>query len=406
MKNQQDKQFKESYLESVVCTSCEKHYSPTQKLGLCPACNKVLFAQYDLENAQETLSRKTSNRSYNIWRYFEIMPVFNPKFRYTLGEGWTPLLNLRNAGKQFGLKNLHLKEEGYNPTGTFKSRGLCTAVSKGAELGIRDFVIPTAGNAGAALAAYAACSGTQAHVFMPEDTPFFIQSEVIALGGELTLVPGLITDASTQVQIAMERQGWFDVSTLKEPYRVEGKKTMGIELLEQLKWQVPDVIIYPTGGGTGIVGMWKVFTELEILGIIGSERPRMVTVQSSTCAPIVKAFNEKKKQAEFWENAKTFAPGLRVPAATGDYLILKALYESRGTALAVDDSEIILAMKDLAKLEGIMQAPEGASTYAGVQLLVEAGNIDSSEVVILFGTGSGFIYPTLWKDIFLKQKRV
>ncbi|UCE14366.1 MAG: threonine synthase [Candidatus Heimdallarchaeota archaeon] len=406
MKDQKEEYSNESYLESVICTSCNKHYSPTQKLGLCPACNKVLFAQYNLERAQESFSRNTSNRSYDIWRFLEIMPVVNPKFRYTLGEGWTPILNLRNAGEHSGLKNLHLKEEGYNPTGTFKSRGLCAAVSKGIELGIHDFVIPTAGNAGAALAAYAACTGTKAHVFMPDDTPSFLQSEVIALGGELTLIPGLITDAAAQVQIAIENQGWFDVSTLKEPYRVEGKKTMGLELLEQFNWQVPDVIVYPTGGGTGIVGMWKAFTELEELGIIGSERPRMVTVQSSTCAPIVRAFEKGRKTAEFWKNAKTFAPGLRVPAAIGDYLILNALYESKGTAVVVDDSEIILAIKELAKLEGIMQAPEGASTYAGVRKLVESGEIDSSELVILFGTGSGFIYPSLWKDIFLEQNNI
>ncbi len=399
MVNQKNSDNIGSCLESVVCTSCKKQYDPRERHGLCPSCEKVLFAKYDLEKARENLTPKhiEGNRCFNIWRFYKIMPVIEPRYRYSLGEGWAPLLHLKNVGKKMGLKNLLLKDEGQNPTGTFKSRGLCAAVSKGCELGIQEFVIPTAGNAGAALSAYASCAGVHAHVFMPEDTPSLLKNEVLAMGGDLELVPGLITDAAIICKKAAEENNWFDVSTLKEPYRVEGKKTMAFELVEQLNWNVPDVIIYPTGGGTGIVGMWKAFDELETIGLIGSERPRMVTVQSSSCAPICRAFEEGKKAASFWEDAKTIAPGLRVPAAVGDYLILNALYKSGGTAITVDDSEMLLAMKTLARQEGIMQSPEGAATYSGVQQLKDSGFVDSSESIILFGTGSGLVYPDLWK---------
>ncbi|MFX0171953.1 MAG: threonine synthase [Candidatus Hodarchaeota archaeon] len=387
-----------SFLESLKCTLCNRLHDPTEKHTTCPTCGKVLFPQYNLSKVQEKVSlvENTIERSYNIWRFKEIMPILDSQYHYTLGEGWTPMLTLRNAGKKLGLKNLLLKDEGQNPTGTFKSRGLCTAVSKGLELGIKDFVIPTAGNAGAALAAYAACAGARAHVFMPEDTPKFLQNEVSAMGGDLKLIPGIITDAAQQVKEAVDKMGWFDVSTLKEPYRVEGKKTMGIEVVEQMKWNIPDVIIYPTGGGTGIVGVWKAFNELETLGIIGSERPRMVTVQASGCAPIVKAFREKKKFATYWKDAHTIAPGLRIPQAIGDYLILRALYESKGTAIDINDSEILFAMNFLAKTEGIMLAPEAAATLKGAEKLLDLGFLDPSESIVLFGTGSGLVYPELW----------
>jgi threonine synthase len=386
------------YILKLVCTQCKKEFDPQERHTLCKSCDKVLFSKYDLEKAKETLSKKSIQlrKVHNIWRFHEIMPVNDPKFHFTLGEGGTPFLRLFNSEEHFGLENLFLKDEGQNPTGTFKSRGLCSAISKGIELGIQDYVIPTAGNAGAALSAYTACTGTNAHVFMPEDTPQLLQSSVVNMGGHLELVPGLITDAAEKCKLASKANNWFDVSTLKEPYRVEGKKTMAFEVVEQLDWNLPDVIIYPTGGGTGIVGMWKAFDELESVGLIGSDRPRMVTVQSSGCAPIVKAFRERKKFAPFWENAQTFAPGLRVPAAIGDYLILKALYDSKGTAVEVRDSEILSAMKKLAKTEGIMQSPEGAATYAGLQKLIDSGFISPSESIILFGTGSGLIYPNFW----------
>ncbi len=390
-------QEKTSYLQKLVCTACNQRLNPIDKHRLCPSCGKVLFARYDLEQAKETLSsRNMEKRRFDIWRLSEIMPVYDSKYRYTLGEGWTPLLQLKNAGKQLGLKNLWMKEESLNPTGTFKSRGLCAAVSKATELKIHKFVIPSAGNAGAALAAYAARANVEAHIFMPEDTPQLIVKEVLAMGGNLILVSGLITDAAKQARLAAEHNGLFDVSTLKEPYRVEGKKTMAFEVVEQFNWSVPDVLIYPTGGGTGIVGMWKAFEELEILGIIGPERPRMISVQSSGCAPIVKAFNDGTRTASFWEEANTIAAGLRIPAAVGDYLILSAIRESKGTAIAVDDSEIITAMNSLARKEGIMLAPEAAATFAAVKNLKNQGTIDSSESVVLFGTGSGLLYQDIW----------
>ena len=379
------------------CTSCGDLHNIDSRHRTC-SCGKVLFVDYDLEKAKETLDKESIQfrRRYNIWRLAEIMPVFEEKYRFSLGEGWTPLVKLNNIGDKLNLKNLYLKDESFNPTGSFKSRGLCAAVSRAVELGIRDFVIPTAGNAGAALAAYAAKSKSNAHIFMPEDTPPFIVTETKALGADTHLVKGLITDAG---KIAKEKgleNKWFDVSTLKEPYRAEGKKTMGLELAEQFDWSLPDVIVYPTGGGTGIVGMWKSFNELEELGLIDDKRPKMITVQSSTCAPIVKAFEEGKKHAEFWENAETIAAGLRVPVAIADYLILDALRKSGGTAVAVDDLTIKIAMSQLAKEEGIMLSAEGAATIAALELLLENGSIEEDETVVAFGTGSGLTTPEAW----------
>lgn len=385
-----------SYLENIVCTSCGRKFEPLSKPRLC-SCGKVLYPKYDLEKAKETLTiNNMQGRPYNIWRMYEIMPVYQDNFRFTLGEGWTPLLRLKNLGNKLGLTNLFLKDEGQNPTGTFKSRGLCAAVSKAVELNITNFVIPSAGNAGAALAAYAACASSKSHIFMPKDAPRFIQKEVTAMGGELILVDGLITDAGKLARETAEKYGWFDVSTLKEPYRVEGKKTMGLELAEQFDWQLPDVIIYPTGGGTGIVGMWKAFDEMIKLGMIENEKPKMISVQSTGCAPIIRAFKEGKEYAEFWDNANTFAAGLRVPAAIGDYLILKAIRESNGTAVAVDDSQIKECMFELAKEEGIMLCPEAAATVAAVKNLKNSGFIDADESVVLFGTGSGLTTPDDW----------
>ncbi|MFX0070388.1 MAG: threonine synthase [Candidatus Hermodarchaeota archaeon] len=385
-----------SFLEKLICTSCGKTFDPMEKLRLC-SCGKVLYPQYNIEKAKESLSKnKMEKREYNIWRIYELMPVLQSKYRYTLGEGWTPLLKLKNLGQQLGLLNLFIKDEGQNPTGTFKSRGLCAAVSKAAELNIKDFVIPSAGNAGAALAAYAACAGCKAHIFMPQDAPALIQKEVIAMGGELILVEGLITDAGKLAREAANKNNWFDVSTLKEPFRVEGKKTMGFEIAEQFNWTLPDIIIYPTGGGTGIVGMWKAFNELEELGMIGKERPKMVSVQSTGCAPIVRAYEKGLNHAEFWENAQTVAGGLRVPAAIGDYLILEAIRKSNGTAKAVEDSEIKKSMFDLAKTEGIMLCPEAAATVAVLDSLINSNFIDKSDRIVLFGTGSGLTTPNEW----------
>jgi threonine synthase len=324
------------------------------------------------------------------------MPVKDNKYRITLGEGWTPNVKLNNFGKSLKLNQIYIKDEGQNPTGTFKSRGLCAAVSKALELGVKDFVIPSAGNAGAALSAYTAHAGVKAHVFVPKDTPELIQKEIKHMGAELTLIEGLISDAGRVAKEEGIKNNWFSVSTLKEPYRVEGKKTMGTELAEQFDWTLPDMIIYPTGGGTGIVGMWKAFEEMETLGLIGSERPKMVSVQPSGCQPIVRAFKNGERFATPWENAHSFASGIRVPGAIGDYLILDAIKKSSGTAIAVDDSEIKNAMYSFAKIEGIMVCPEAAATVAATIKLTDEGFIDSNDSVVLFITGSGLTTPNDW----------
>ena len=388
---------KNSSLTHLKCTKCGKEYDSSKVHKLC-TCGKVLFAIYDIEKAKETISFDSiKNRRYDIWRFHEIMPVLEDKNRFTLGEGWTPLVKLPNLGEKLELNCLYVKDEGLNPTGSFKIRGLCAAVSKAYELGVRDFVIPTAGNAGAALAAYAARTQTKAHVFMPKDTPKFIVTEIKSLGANMHLVDGLITDAGKIAKEEAAKHKWFDVSTLKEPYRAEGKKTMGLELAEQFDWELPDVIIYPTGGGTGIIGMWKAFDEIEELGLVTSKRPKMITVQSTGCSPIVKAFHEGKDHAEFWENAETIAAGLRVPVAIADYLILKILRESKGTAVSVDDLTIKISMFQLAREEGIMLSLEAAATIAALDLLKEKGQIKSDEKIVVFGTGSGFTTPEVWE---------
>lgn len=387
-----------SFLESIVCSNCNTKYPINEKLFLCSKCSKCLFPMYDLERAKEFLTKSSiqQRKRKDLWRFHEIMPVFDNKFRFSLGEGNTPLMALSNLGAELHLNNLFLKDEGQNPTGTFKSRGLCSAVSKAVELGVHEFVIPTAGNAGAALSAYCARSNSKAHVFMPRDSPKLIQSEIIRLGADLTLVDGLISDAGKLAKQKSDEFGWYDVSTLKEPYRVEGKKTMGLELFEDFNFSVPDAIIYPTGGGTGIVGIWKAFNELEGLGLIGPERPKMISVQASDCAPIVKAYQNKSQHAEYWNNAQTFASGLRVPSAVGDYLILKAIYGSKGTALAVSDELIKESMFLLAKKEGIMLAPEAAATVAALTELNKQGFFDKDEKIVLLATGSGLTTPDEW----------
>lgn len=389
---------KTSFIINLTCTECGKQFNADEKNGLCTSCGKVLYPKYDLERAKESLSKQKiqQRNTYNIWRLHEIMPVKNDEFQITLGEGWTPLVKLNNFGKKLNLSETYLKDEGQNPTGTFKSRGLCAAVSKGLELGIRDFVMPSAGNAGAALSAYTAHAGARAHVFVPKDTPELIQKEIKHMGAELTLVEGLISDAGRIAKEEGDKNNWFSVSTLKEPYRVEGKKTMGLELAEQLDWTLPDVIIYPTGGGTGIVGMWKAFEEMESLGLIGSERPKMVSVQPTGCQPIVRAFHNGDIYATPWENAQSFASGIRVPGAIGDYLILNAIRDSKGTAVAVDDSEIKEAMYSFSKIEGIMVCPEAAATVAAAEKLKAEGFLDSKDKVILFITGSGLTTPNDW----------
>ena len=322
-----------------------------------------------------------------MWRYAELLPVVDSDHIVSLNESMTPLLPAQRLAASLGLEALWVKDESRLPTGSFKARGLAMAVSRAKELGLTKLAIPSAGNAATALASYAAQAGMEAHIFMPQDVPPFNRNTCQLAGANVTLIDGLITDAGKIVAERKEDEGWFDVSTLKEPYRVEGKKTMGLEIAEQFNWELPDVIVYPTGGGTGIVGMWKVFQELEAIGWIDAKRPRMISVQSSGCAPIVKAWQDGATEAEPWDNAQTTAAGLRVPQAVGDFLILDAIYQSNGAAIAVTDDEIQEAMATLATHEGILACPEGAATVAGLSKLVAAGEIQPDNRVVLFNTG-------------------
>jgi threonine synthase len=320
------------------------------------------------------------------------MPVENPASITTLGEGFTPLAHAMRLGKELGMPSLYIKDEGVNPTGSFKARGLSAAVSMARQLGIRKLTMPSAGNAAGAMSAYAAAAGMEAHVFMPEDAPEANKMECVAYGARLTLVKGFITDAGRASAAAAEEQGLFDVSTLKEPYRVEGKKTMGYEIVEQLNFTVPDVIVYPTGGGTGIVGIWKALDEMEELGWIGPRRPRMVCVQAEGCAPLVTAFKKGEEFASPFPNPRTIAAGLRVPAAVGDFLVLRAVRESGGTALTVTDAEMVDAVRQMAALEGIFAAPEGGATLAALKKLLERRDVERDERVVLLNTGSALKY--------------
>ncbi len=379
-----------SCLAGLRCTSCGEAYPADEIHTTCPACGKVLFAEYDLIRAAQTLTREAlRSRPWTLWRYHELMPVRDPANRLTLGEGGTPLLRAERLGRALGLSRLWLKDESQNPTGSFKARGLAAAVSRAKELGARAVAIPSAGNAAAAMSAYTAHAGLPAYVFMPEDTPAAMPAECRAYGAHVFLVRGLINDCGRVVRAGVERFGWMDVSTLKEPYRAEGKKTMGLELAEQLGWRLPDAIVYPTGGGTGIVGMWKAFDELERLGLISWGRPRMIVVQAEGCAPIVRAFRDGARHAEPWADAHTIAPGIRVPVAIGDYLILDAVRASGGTALAVGDEEMLEGVRLLARLEGLFVSPEAGATVAAARRLRERGELGPGDEVVLFLTGSG-----------------
>jgi threonine synthase len=328
-----------------------------------------------------------------MWRWHEVLPVLEERNQVTLGEGDTALLPLSRLGNSLGLDQLFVKEESSNPTGSFKARGLSAAVSKAKELGIKKVIIPTAGNAGGAMASYAARAGMQSMIYMPKDTPKANIEESRIVGAEVILIDGLISDAAGMAGIKAREEGWFDVSTFKEPYRAEGKKIMGYELAEQFNWELPDVIIYPTGGGTGLVGMWKAFEEMETLGWLkNTKRPRMVSVQAAGCAPVPRAFEKKAMFCDFWTNASTVASGLRVPKSFADHLILKCLYDSNGTAVAVEDEALMSAQKEIAVAEGIFTAPEGAATYAALKDLVAQKWIDPDERIVVFNTGSGLKY--------------
>ncbi len=388
-----------NYLTHLECSMCGKRLEADHLWNLCPDCHKPLLARYDLEKAKGAVSPKEiAKREPNQWRYCELLPVRDNRYSLCLGEGFTPLIRADRLREEMGFERLFIKDEGLNPTGSFKARGLGVAVSRAWELGAKAFSIPSAGNAAGALSAYAALAGIPAHVFMPQDVPHPFVAECRALGAEITLIDGLITDAGRIAAKWLDGSDYFDMSTLKEPYRLEGKKTMGYEIAEQMDWNLPDIIIYPTGGGTGLIGMWKAFDEMEKLGWIGPKRPRMVTVQAEGCAPIVQAFNEKKEFAEPWHGAVTIADGLRVPAAVGDFLILRALRESNGTAIAVTDKELMEATRIIGRTQGLFLCPEAAAPLVAFQHLFRRGWIKNNETVVLFSTGNGVKYSHLWKS--------
>ncbi len=382
-----------SYLSHLECGYCGKIYESNKIWNLCTDCGKPLLARYDIDKCKLNFTKSVlANRPKTLWRYKEMLPVYNEKYILTMGEGFTPLIKAERLSKELNFENLYIKEEGLNPTTSFKARGLCVAISKAHELGVKEVSIPSAGNAAGAMSAYASLAGMRSFVYMPKDVPQPFITECIALGAEVTLIDGLITDCGKAAALDVKKHGRFDVSTLKEPYRIEGKKTMGYEIAEQFNWELPDVIIYPTGGGTGLVGMWKAFDEMENLGWINSKRPRMVSVQSTGCAPIVKAFNDGSEFAEPWKDAATKADGLRVPAAVGDFLILRALRESNGTALSVTDEQMIDAVKLIGRTQGLFVSPEGGATLAAFTELQSSGWIKPNEKVVLFNTGSGHKY--------------
>ncbi|HXZ80265.1 MAG TPA: threonine synthase [Terriglobales bacterium] len=369
------------YLE---CTKCSEKISADRPQTVCPKDGGSLYVRYDLQALKGSFKRESlAGRVASMWRYREVLPDVQP---VTLGEGFTPMLPGR------GTPHVFIKDEGLNPTGSFKARGLCAAVTMAKAYGLKKLAIPSAGNAASALTCYAAAARIKAHIFMPKDVPAANLVECQQYGAEILLVDGLISDCARMVQEGRDTEGWFDVSTLKEPFRVEGKKTMGYEVAEQLDWKLPDAIFYPTGGGVGLIGMWKAFEEMEVLGWIGPERPKMIAVQAAGCAPIPKAWEEKKAVSEFWPDATTVAAGLRVPKAYADYLILDILRKSGGTAVAVSDDEIIRAVKDWASQEGIFAAPEGAASLAAYRKLIASGFLKSTDKVVLFNTGSGLKY--------------
>ncbi|HEY4382779.1 MAG TPA: threonine synthase [Acidobacteriaceae bacterium] len=380
-----------AYLE---CSRCQARLSAQVPQTVCTVCDDqprgALYVRYDLSplrgvERREVVARDAASSPWaGMWRYRSVLPAVEP---VTLGEGWTPMLRSKRHGGAF------LKEEGANPTGTFKARGLALAVTMARHFGLRKLAVPSAGNAAGALAAYAAAAGIEAHIFMPRDVPSANYVEAVAYGANVTLVDGLISDCARMVSERREQEGWFDVSTLKEPYRIEGKKTMGYELVEQLGWEYPDAVFYPTGGGVGLIGMWKAFEELEQLGWVKpGKRPKMIAVQSSGCAPVVRAYNDGAKASTMWQDAATFAAGLRVPKPYGDYIILDILRASGGLALAMTDDQILASLLDWARNEGIFLSPEGASVTAAYDQLLANGFLNPSDRVVLFNTGAGLKY--------------
>ena len=370
-----------TYLE---CTKCGERISPAEPQTVCPKCAGSLYVHYDIAALKGKFTRESiAAGPKSMWRYAEVLPDAEP---VTLGEGFTPMLASRK------IPNVFVKDEGLNPTGSFKARGLCAAVTMAKAYGLRKLAVPSAGNAASALAAYCAAAGIESHIFMPKDVPMANRVECESYGAHVTLVDGLISDCARMVGERKQQEGWFDISTLKEPFRVEGKKTMGYEVAEQLGWTLPDAIIYPTGGGVGMIGMWKAFDEMETLGWIGSQRPKMIAVQASGCAPIIKAWDEGKSTSEMWKDAHTAAAGLRVPKAYADYIILDILKKSGGTAVAVSDDAIMQCVREWARDEGVFAAPEGAASLGAYHHLIKSGFFKPSDRVVLFNTGSGLKY--------------
>lgn len=376
----------------LFCSKCHKEYAANQILNLCE-CGGPLLVRYDLAAIKNSWSKEQLNGTSvsSMWRYAPVLPA-DANEAVTLNEGWTPLVQTKTLGREFGAQDLWVKDEGRNPTDSFKARGLSCAVTMAKKLGLRKLAIPSAGNAASALAAYGAAAGMESHIFMPRDVPQANFIECKAFGAQVTLVDGLISDCGRIVGERKAAEGWFEVSTLKEPYRIEGKKTMGYEVVEQFGWEMPDAILYPCGGGVGLIGMWKAFAEMEELGWIGKKRPKMISVQAVGCEPITRAFGAKAEASQFFENAHTVASGLRVPKALGDFLVLNAIRESGGTAISISDEELLDAGVLLAEREGIFAAPEGGACVAAVRHLLKNGFLKSNERIVIYNTGSGLKY--------------
>lgn len=392
------------YPSNLRCSKCSKSFEPNQLLNLC-SCGGPLLVEYDLGAISKIWDRSSFGSAKvpsSMWRYSPVLPLDQAE-AVSLGEGWTPLIRAKSLGAAMSASNLFIKDEGQNPTHSFKARGLCCAVSMARKLGARKLAIPSAGNAAGALAAYAAAAGLESHIFMPSDVPQSNYLECMAYGAHVTLVDGLISDCGRMVAERKQKEGWFEVSTLKEPYRIEGKKTMGYEIAEQFDWKLPKAILYPCGGGVGLIGMWKAFAEMEALGWIGSERPKMISVQATGCAPITRAFEAGQAFSDFWQNAHTVSSGLRVPKALGDFLVLRAVRESHGTAISVTDEESLDAALELGRLEGIFAAPEGGACVAAARQLYTSGFLQPDETTVIYNTGSGAKYSEAFSTRFSRS---
>ncbi|GIU76008.1 MAG: threonine synthase [Bryobacteraceae bacterium] len=390
-------------LTHLECSLCGRRHEAGRPWNLCE-CGGPLLARYDLEAARRSWSREwLAGAPASMWRYAPVLPVSQPASMVSLGEGWTPMIRARRYGESIGAGEVWIKDEGLNPTASFKARGLACCISMCRELGVRKVAIGSAGNAAGAAAAYAAAAGIEAHIFMPRDVPEANYIECMSYGARVTLVDGLISDCGRRVTEGREREGWFEINTLKEPYRIEGKKTMGYEVAEQMQWRLPDAIFYPTGGGVGLIGMWKAFDEMEALGWIGPARPKMIVVQAAGCAPVVRAFEEGKERTEFWQNARTISSGLRVPKPLGDFLILKIVRASGGTCVAVEDREALEAGARLGRLEGIFPCPEGAACFAALEKLLASGFLRPEEKIVIFNTGSGLKYLEAYSRLYPRE---